>query len=88
MNGRCPLNRHRAALNRRSSRLKRIFFEVPNWSVRAEYRYTDFGTFADTPFADVGAALTAQHQWTQNQVQVGFSYKFDSSAPYPVVAKY
>ncbi len=29
MNGRCPLNRHRAALNRRSSRLKRIFFEVP-----------------------------------------------------------
>ncbi len=30
MNGRCPLNRHRAALNRRSSRLKRIFFEVPN----------------------------------------------------------
>jgi hypothetical protein len=24
-----PLNRHRGDLNRRSSRLKRIFFEVP-----------------------------------------------------------
>ena len=29
MKGRRPLNRHRGDLNRRSSRLKRIFFEVP-----------------------------------------------------------
>jgi hypothetical protein len=29
MKGRRPLNRHRGELNRRSSRLKRRFFEVP-----------------------------------------------------------
>ena len=29
MKGRRPLNRHRGDLNRQSSRLKRIFFEVP-----------------------------------------------------------
>jgi len=59
-----------------------------NWSVRAEYRYTDFGTFTDAPFAGTGAAFTAQHHWTQNQVQAGFSYRFDMFNPYPVVAKY
>jgi len=59
-----------------------------NWWVRAEYRYTDFGTLTDTPFVGTGAALTAQHHWTQNQVQVGISYRFDMFNPYPVVAKY
>ena len=33
-----PLNRHRGDLNRRSSRLKRIFFEVPNRIGRAGQR--------------------------------------------------
>jgi outer membrane immunogenic protein len=59
-----------------------------NWSIRAEYRYTNFGTFAFAPFTGFGAALTAQHHWTQNQVQAGFSYKFDTWAPAPVIAKY
>jgi len=59
-----------------------------NWWVRAEYRYTNFGTFTDAPFAGTAAALTAQHHWTQNQVQAGFSYKFDLFNPYPIVAKY
>jgi outer membrane immunogenic protein len=62
-----------------------------NWSVGAEYRYTDFGTFTDSPFADSftsGWVATANHHITQNQVQVGFSYKFDLYTPPPVVAKY
>jgi outer membrane immunogenic protein len=62
-----------------------------NWSVRAEYRYTDFGSFSDSPFSDSftgGWVATADHHFTQNQVQVGFSYKFDTRAPAPVVAKY
>jgi outer membrane immunogenic protein len=63
-----------------------------NWSVRAEYRYSDFGHYTDFPFAafvtPVGDSLTVQHHLTENQVQAGFSYKFDSFAPAPVVAKY
>ncbi|QBR71807.1 porin family protein [Beijerinckiaceae bacterium] len=63
-----------------------------NWSVRAEYRYTDFGrtTYApfSTVFAPFGGGFTGHHHFTQNQVQVGFSYKFDTFAPVPVVAKY
>jgi outer membrane immunogenic protein len=61
-----------------------------NWSVRAEYRYSDFGHFTDFPFAvfTFPASLTTQHHLTQNQVQVGVSYKFDSLAPAPVVARY
>jgi outer membrane immunogenic protein len=65
-----------------------------NWSVRAEYRYSDFGHISDTPFAGVavlpaaGLAFTTNHHWAENQVQVGFSYKFDTFAPAPVVAKY
>jgi len=55
-----------------------------NWSVRAEYRYTDYGTYADFPFG-----LPITHDETDNRVQVGFSYKFDMFAPpAPVVAKY
>ena len=62
-----------------------------NWSVRAEYRFADFGHFTDFPFAAVlpaGVVVTSQHHLTENQVQVGFSYKFDTLAPAPVVAKY
>ena len=63
-----------------------------NWSVRAEYRYTDFGRlnslFDGSP---AGAFLNGSHHLIQNQVQVGVSYKFDMWAPWapgPVVAKY
>jgi outer membrane immunogenic protein len=54
-----------------------------NWSVRAEYRYTDFGSVTDT----FGAA-TVRHHETDNRVQAGFSYKFNTFAPLPVVARY
>jgi outer membrane immunogenic protein len=63
-----------------------------NWSVRAEYRYSDFGHYTDTPFVafvlPAGGTLAVQHHFTENQVQAGFSYKFDSLAPAPVVARY
>jgi outer membrane immunogenic protein len=62
-----------------------------NWSVRAEYRYSDFGHYIDNPFVVLipfGGALAVQHHLIENQVQAGISYKFDSLAPAPVVAKY
>src|SRR5271165_2851018 len=61
-----------------------------NWSIRAEYRYADFGqsTVYPTSFAvnDFGAFIN--RHVTENRVQVGFSYKFDLAAPAPVVSKY
>ncbi len=56
-----------------------------NWSIRAEYRYTDYGHF--NQFSPVVAGNVSRHE-TDNRVQVGFSYKFDMFGPTPVVAKY
>ena len=53
------------------------------WSLRAEYRYSDFGSFTDT----VGAVANRRRE-TMQRAQVGFSYKFDTIAPIPVVARY
>ncbi len=61
----------------------------PHWSVRGEYRYTDFGHLGDSPAAtSMGVAYAADRHLDQNQVQVGLSYKFGEPAPAPVVAKY
>ena len=62
----------------------------PHWSVRGEYRYTDFGHIGDLPAAStMGVAYAADRHLDQNQVQVGFSYKFGEwVAPVPVAAKY
>jgi outer membrane immunogenic protein len=47
-----------------------------NWSIRAEYRYADFGTTTNYPFAALpGGAV--MHHTTENLVRAGFSYKFD-----------
>lgn len=59
-----------------------------NWSARAEYRFSDFGNFTDFPAASLAPDISVEHHLIQNQVQAGFSYKFDTWAPYPVVAKY
>jgi len=56
-----------------------------NWSIRAEYRYTDFGHFNEFSPDVVGPVNRRE---TDNKVQVGFSYKFDMFGPTPVVAKY
>ncbi len=67
-----------------------------NWSVFAEYRYTNWGTLNSGPFGGalaLGPALgpaffSGSRTLNQNQVQVGFDYKFDLWAPPPVVSKY
>ncbi|HTV34580.1 MAG TPA: outer membrane protein [Methylocella sp.] len=63
-----------------------------NWSLRVEYRYSDFGHYEDYPFAGISDTLYvvgSGHHLTENQVQAGFSYKLDLfPQPAPVVAKY
>ena len=60
-----------------------------NWSIRAEYRYSDFGRSPDFPFSSITFGnVSFTHHLTENQVQAGFSYKFTPFAPAPVVAKY
>jgi outer membrane immunogenic protein len=65
-----------------------------NWSVRAEYRFTDFGTINEALFSGQlnavfpGASIVGNRRIQQNQVQVGFDYKFDLGYPAPIVAKY
>jgi outer membrane immunogenic protein len=59
-----------------------------NWSLRLEYRYSDYGTFTDFAPVTLGGT-TVSHRETDNKVQAGFSYKFDTFAPAaPVVARY
>ena len=68
---------------------------TPEWSVRAEYRYTDWGGFNDILFSGT-TFPTGFHNFgyygsrhvQQNQVQVGFDYKFDLWTIAPAVAKY
>jgi outer membrane immunogenic protein len=72
------------------------FAVTDNWWVFAEYRYTNFGSFNNTlsnAFAPGGVLLgqsfvTGRRQFRENQVQVGFSYRFNLLPPAPVVAKY
>ena len=61
-----------------------------HWSVRGEYRYTDFGHMGDLPAASsMGVAYAADRHLDQNQVQVGLSYKFgETVSTAPVLAKY
>ena len=61
-----------------------------NFSLRAEYRYTDFGHFSDVLANSTGGGAAVRHHETDNRVQAGFSYKFDTFSPLaaPVVARY
>jgi outer membrane immunogenic protein len=60
-----------------------------NWSLRAEYRYSDFGRSPDFPFSSITLGNVAfTHHLTESQVQAGFSYHFTPFAPAPIVAKY
>lgn len=61
---------------------------TPNWSLRAEYRYSDYGSFLDTGTVLGIGSGTARHRETDNIVQGGFSYKFDNPVVAPVVARY
>ncbi len=66
-----------------------------HWSVRGEYRYTNFGSFSNPgidggSFEAVpglqGSFLNANRKLALNQVEVGFSYKFGALAPQPAPA--
>jgi outer membrane immunogenic protein len=59
----------------------------PNWSIRAEYRYADFGNFADATPNTFGFGSFVNHHETENAVRAGFSYKFDPFGA-PVAARY
>jgi outer membrane immunogenic protein len=65
---------------------------VNNWWVFAEYRFTDFGSLRDILLANelpAGAFFNGSRRLEENQVQVGFSYRFELlPPPPPVVAKY
>jgi outer membrane immunogenic protein len=58
-----------------------------NWSVRVEYRYTDFGHYTDILSGSALGNAVTKHD-TDNKVEAGFSYKFDTFNPAPVVARY
>jgi outer membrane immunogenic protein len=57
-----------------------------NWSIRAEYRYSNLGYFYDGTI--IYPNVFQSHSWRQNDVQIGFSYKWAAAAPAGVVAKY
>jgi outer membrane immunogenic protein len=61
-----------------------------NWSVRAEYRYSDYGNTDFSLVNTSGGVFAMRSHDTDNRVQAGFSYKFDQPLPIapPVVAKY
>jgi outer membrane immunogenic protein len=54
---------------------------TPNWSVRAEYRFADFGNFTTpTPFS-FGLGSVVNHHDVENTVRAGFSYRFGPLGP-------
>ena len=59
-----------------------------NWSVRADYRYTDYGHY--TVFEPNTSGDLVRHREFDNKVMAGISYKFAPPPPPapPVVAKY
>ena len=52
-----------------------------NWSVRAEYRHTDFGRSVDNLAASTGGGVSVHQHDVENQILAGFSYKFDMLSP-------
>ena len=59
-----------------------------NWSIGAEYRFTDFGSINRGAVLPDGGFFSAQRRLEENQVQARITYKFESYAPPPVVSKY
>jgi outer membrane immunogenic protein len=56
---------------------------LPNWTLRGEYRYYDFGNHYNAN----AAALLSFHK-TESTFRAGVAYKFGSPEPVPVVARY
>ena len=61
-----------------------------NISLRAEYRFTDFGKINDNLANVTRGGVNVRHRETDNRIQAGVSYKFDTMSPFaaPVVARY
>ena len=61
-----------------------------NFSVGAEYRFTDYGSFSDNLAVSTAGGGNVTHRETENRVQARFNYKFDTFSPLasPVVARY
>jgi outer membrane immunogenic protein len=66
-----------------------------NWSVRAEYRYTNFGDQSVSfPGTTVVAGNTSSYKWsvdhTEHAVRAGLTYRFggESSGARPIFARY
>jgi outer membrane immunogenic protein len=63
-----------------------------NWWYFIEYRFTDFGTLHNSLLANelpAGAFFNGNRRLQENQVQAGFSYRFNLlPPPPPVIAKY
>jgi outer membrane immunogenic protein len=59
-----------------------------NWSIGAEYRFTDFGTISRGASLADGSFISGSRTLEENQVQARFTYKFDWYTPAPIVAKY
>ncbi|WP_158658825.1 TonB-dependent siderophore receptor [Methylocystis bryophila] len=58
-----------------------------HWSIRGEYRYSEFGSVSDTPnVALPGTLYGGGRRLDQNQVQFGASYKFGDPLLVPVAA--
>ena len=57
-----------------------------NWSLRAEYRYSDFGSYVDNTAAAYG--FNTRHKDIVQRATIGFSYKFETPMLAPVVARY
>ncbi|MGA9599125.1 MAG: TonB-dependent siderophore receptor, partial [Methylocystis sp.] len=58
-----------------------------HWSIRGEYRYSEFGSVSDTPTVALpGTYYGGGRRLDQNQFQVGASYKFGDPLLVPVAA--
>jgi outer membrane immunogenic protein len=66
------------------------FAVTNNWWIYGEYRFSDFGTIRNGAFPNVpaGVFFNGSRRLQDNQVQAGFSYKFDTYAPAPLISKY
>jgi outer membrane immunogenic protein len=61
---------------------------LPNWTVRAEYRYYDFGKTSYSPIIAVAVVPGFSLSKNDSVVRVGLDYKFGAPEPVAVVAKY
>jgi outer membrane immunogenic protein len=57
---------------------------LTNWSLRAEYRYADYGSLRDFPIASLaplfGLGTFVQHHETQHAIRAGVTYRFGAPA--------